>query len=115
MSQLLSGLNPPQREAVLHGEGPLLVLAGAGSGKTRVLTTRVAYLLARGARPKEICALSFTNKAAEEMRERVARIVGPRTAEELTLSTFHSLGLMILKTEKEALGFPRGFTIYDTA
>jgi superfamily I DNA/RNA helicase len=111
----LSVLNPPQREAVLHGDGPLLVLAGAGSGKTRVLTFRVAHLLERGWPARAICALSFTNKAADEMEERLARLVGTRDVANLTLSTFHSLGLMILKKEQEAFGFPRGFTIYDTA
>src|SRR4051812_3826213 len=111
----LSGLNAPQREAVKHGEGPLLVLAGAGSGKTRVLTYRVAHLVGRGILARAICALSFTNKAAEEMRERAGKllgqVVGTAGAEAPTMSTFHSLGLMILKQEQAALGFPRGFTI----
>jgi len=111
----VSTLNPPQREAVVHGDGPLLVLAGAGSGKTRVITYRVARLIERGIPAKAICALSFTNKAAGEMRERVERLVGPRDADLLTLSTFHSLGLGILKAERAALGYPRGFTIYDSA
>jgi DNA helicase-2/ATP-dependent DNA helicase PcrA len=111
----LSGLNPPQREAVVHGDGPLLVLAGAGSGKTRVLTFRVARLLERGVSPRHVCALSFTNKAAEEMRERVTRLVGGQAAGELTMSTFHALGLAILKQEQKAFGFARGFTIYDGA
>jgi DNA helicase-2/ATP-dependent DNA helicase PcrA len=110
----LSGLNPPQREAVAYGDGPLLVLAGAGSGKTRVITYRVARLMERGIPAERICALSFTNKAAGEMRERVGQIVG-REAEKLTMSTFHSLGLMMLKEERQALGFPRGFVIYDGA
>jgi DNA helicase-2/ATP-dependent DNA helicase PcrA len=111
----LRTLNPPQREAVVHGEGPLLVLAGAGSGKTRVLTCRVAHLVGRGMPARSICALSFTNKAAAEMKERVAKLVGKHDAEELTMSTFHSLGLAILKQEQAALGHPRGFTIYDGA
>ncbi|MBI4510305.1 MAG: UvrD-helicase domain-containing protein [Deltaproteobacteria bacterium] len=111
----LSSLNDPQREAVLHGDGPLLVLAGAGSGKTRVITYRVARLLERGIPAKATCALSFTNKAAEEMRERISTLVGPREAKVLTMSTFHSLGLALLKAERKALGFTSGFTIYDSA
>jgi DNA helicase-2/ATP-dependent DNA helicase PcrA len=111
----VSTLNGPQREAVLHGDGPLLVLAGAGSGKTRVITTRVGRMVEKGVPARRICALSFTNKAAGEMRERVERLVGPRDAEALTLSTFHSLGLTMLKAEREAMGFGRGFTIYDGA
>jgi ATP-dependent DNA helicase UvrD/PcrA len=105
----LSSLNPPQREAVVHGDGPLLVLAGAGSGKTRVLTYRVAHLMERGWPARAICALSFTNKAADEMRERLCQLVG-RAAEELTACTFHALGLQILKAEKKG-----SFTIYDGA
>src|SRR3972149_6809595 len=111
----LATLNPPQREAVLHGDGALLVLAGAGSGKTRVITFRVARLVERGIPAKAICALSFTNKAAEEMRERIGRLVGAGDAGALTLCTFHALGLAILKQERKALGHPAGFTIYDGA
>jgi DNA helicase-2/ATP-dependent DNA helicase PcrA len=112
----LSGLNPPQREAVVHRGGPLLVLAGAGSGKTRVITYRIAHLIQGGVDPRHIAALTFTNKAAAEMRERVGRLVGDREAAgELTISTFHSLGLSILKKERKALGYPRGFVIYDSA
>ena len=109
----LSVLNPPQREAVLFGEGALLVLAGAGSGKTRVITYRIAKLLERGVPAGAICAVTFTNKAAAEMRERVAALVSKKHASALTISTFHALGLQILKAEKRALGFPGGFTIYD--
>jgi DNA helicase II / ATP-dependent DNA helicase PcrA len=110
----LSKLNPPQREAAGHGGGPLLVLAGAGSGKTRVITFRIAHLLARGIPARAICAVTFTNKAAEEMRERIAHLLNDKqTARELTIGTFHALGLQILKTERKALGLPRGFAIYD--
>ncbi|MBL0218435.1 MAG: UvrD-helicase domain-containing protein [Myxococcales bacterium] len=110
----LSKLNAPQREAASHGGGPLLVLAGAGSGKTRVITTRIAHLLEQGIPPHAICAVTFTNKAAEEMRERVASLVRDKaTSRALTIGTFHALGLMILKTERKALGLPRGFVIYD--
>ncbi|MCA9677939.1 MAG: UvrD-helicase domain-containing protein [Kofleriaceae bacterium] len=110
----LAKLNPPQREAVTHFGGPLLVLAGAGSGKTRVITFRIAHLLAQGVPPEAIAAVTFTNKAAEEMRERVAFLLQDRrTAKKLTIGTFHSMGLWILKEERKALGFPRGFTIYD--
>ncbi|HET7177864.1 MAG TPA: UvrD-helicase domain-containing protein, partial [Solirubrobacterales bacterium] len=113
VERLLVELNEPQREAVRHGEGPLLVLAGAGSGKTRVLTRRIAYLLATGAaRPGEILAITFTNKAANEMRERVAALVG-RTARAMWVTTFHSACARILRAEAERLGYSRGFTIYD--
>jgi DNA helicase-2/ATP-dependent DNA helicase PcrA len=110
----LGKLNPPQREAASHGGGPLLVLAGAGSGKTRVITYRIANLLALGIPPGAICAVTFTNKAAAEMRERVASLVSDRAAvRKLTIGTFHALGLQILQAERKALGLPRGFTIYD--
>jgi superfamily I DNA/RNA helicase len=110
----LSKLNPPQREAASHGGGPLLVLAGAGSGKTRVITFRIAHLLAQGIPARAICAVTFTNKAAEEMRERIAKLLGDsKLASELTIGTFHALGLQILRTERKALGLPRGFSIYD--
>jgi DNA helicase-2/ATP-dependent DNA helicase PcrA len=112
----LGKLNPPQRAAVTHGGGPLLVLAGAGSGKTRVITHRIAHLLAQGIPPEAIAAVTFTNKAAEEMRERVAHLLRDRrTAQALTIGTFHALGLWMLKQERKALGFPRGFAIYDQA
>ncbi|MCE9571967.1 MAG: UvrD-helicase domain-containing protein [Deltaproteobacteria bacterium] len=112
----LSKLNPPQRAAVEHGSGPMLVLAGAGSGKTRVITFRMVRLLEQGIPPEAICAVTFTNKAAEEMRERVAHLLGDKkTAAKLTMGTFHALGLRILREERKALGMPRGFTIYDAA
>ena len=111
--RLLADLNDPQREAVRHGEGPLLVLAGAGSGKTRVLTHRIAYLLATGAaRPGEILAITFTNKAANEMRERVEQLVG-HSARAMWVTTFHSACARMLRADAERLGYSRGFTIYD--
>ena len=115
MALRLDELNPPQRRAVTHRDGPLLVLAGAGSGKTRVITYRVAWLLEQGVPAESILAVSFTNKAANEMRERVIHLVGQKAADKVTMCTFHALGLMILKAEREALGFPTGFTIYDQA
>jgi len=110
---LLAGLNEPQREAVLHGEGPLLILAGAGSGKTRVLTHRIAHLVGTGqARPSEILAITFTNKAAQEMRERVETLVGNR-ARAMWVMTFHSACARMLRADADKLGYTRGFTIYD--
>jgi DNA helicase II / ATP-dependent DNA helicase PcrA len=110
---LLEGLNEPQREAVLHGEGPLLILAGAGSGKTRVLTHRIAHLVGTGqARPGEILAITFTNKAAQEMRERVETLVGNRTRA-MWVMTFHSACARMLRADADKLGYTRGFTIYD--
>ena len=115
VERLLAELNPPQREAVTHGEGPLLVLAGAGSGKTRVLTYRIAYLLATGqAQPSEILAITFTNKAAGEMRERVEQLVG-RVSRLMWVMTFHSACARILRADAERLGYKRAFTIYDEA
>jgi DNA helicase-2/ATP-dependent DNA helicase PcrA len=111
--QLLAGLNEPQRQAVVAGDGPLLVLAGAGSGKTRVLTHRIAYLLATGrARPGEILAITFTNKAASEMRERVAALIG-RSVRAMWVTTFHSACARMLRADAEKLGYARTFTIYD--
>jgi len=115
VERLLAELNEPQREAVIHGEGPLLVIAGAGSGKTRVLTHRIAYLLATGAaRPGDILAITFTNKAAQEMRERVGALVG-RATRAMWVTTFHSACARIMRVEAERLGYSRAFTIYDQA
>ena len=112
-AQLLEGLNPQQRAAVVHSGGPLLIVAGAGSGKTRVLTHRIAHLLAeRRVQPGEILAITFTNKAAGEMKERVAALVGPR-AKAMWVSTFHSACVRILRSEATRLGFKSSFTIYD--
>ncbi|MEU8921752.1 DNA helicase PcrA [Kitasatospora sp. NPDC048545] len=114
-AQLLEGMNDPQREAVLHAGSPLLIVAGAGSGKTRVLTHRIAHLLgARGVQPGEILAITFTNKAAGEMRERVEALVGPR-ARAMWVSTFHSACVRILRRESKQLGFTSSFSIYDSA
>ena len=115
VERLIADLNPPQREAVEHGEGPLLMLAGAGSGKTRALTHRIAYLVATGqARPSEILAITFTNKAATEMRERVERLVGG-VSRLMWVMTFHSACARILRSDAERLGYKRAFTIYDQA
>jgi DNA helicase II / ATP-dependent DNA helicase PcrA len=112
-SSLLEGLTEPQRAAVTQRGGPLLVIAGAGSGKTRVLTRRIAHLLATGdARPYEIMAITFTNKAADEMRRRVVELVGP-DADRMWVSTFHSACLRMLRAHADVLGYQRGFTIYD--
>src|SRR6266498_1231222 len=112
---LLGGLNPPQRAAVLHEGDPLLIVAGAGSGKTRVLTHRIAFLLAsRDVHPGQILAITFTNKAAGEMKDRVAALVGAR-AKIMWVSTFHSACVRILRRESKRLGFTSSFSIYDQA
>src|SRR5512145_1412553 len=112
----LANLNPEQFEAVRQTEGPLLVLAGAGSGKTRVITCRIGYLLKeRRVPPESILAVTFTNKAAKEMAERLTELVGSKACEGMIIATFHSLCVRILRREIHHLGYRPGFTIYDTA
>ena len=111
-STYLSELNDVQRQAVTHVNGPLMVIAGPGSGKTRVLTYRVAYLIEQGIPPYSILALTFTNKAAREMKERIASLVGP-TADRVWAGTFHSIFARILRFEAVKIGYPPDFTIYD--
>ena len=115
MPDYIEELNEGQRNAVLYNDGPSLVIAGAGSGKTRVLTYKIAYLLENGYQPWNILALTFTNKAAREMKERIARQVGPERARHLWMGTFHSIFLRILHVEAGHIGFTSQFTIYDTA
>lgn len=115
MEKYLDQLNDSQREAVIYNEGPSLVIAGAGSGKTRVLTYKIAYLVHLGLPPQSILALTFTNKAAREMKERIARITGDQTARRLWMGTFHSIFSRILRYEAEHIGYPSNFTIYDAA
>lgn len=115
MEEYLTLLNDRQREAVVYTEGPELVIAGAGSGKTRVLTYKIVHLLNHGYEPWRIMALTFTNKAAREMKERIEQLVGPRTASSLWMGTFHSLFLRILRRNSDRIGFKSNFTIYDTA
>ena len=115
MNSLLTGLNKEQQQAVQHTEGPLLILAGAGSGKTKVLTVRIAHLLAQGVNPYEILAITFTNKAAKEMKSRVEGLVGD-VANCIWLSTFHSFCAKFLRFEIDSfLGYNSNFTIYDTS
>lgn len=110
----MQGLNPPQRQAVLHTEGPLLVLAGAGSGKTRVIVEKIAHLVSTGRYPaRRIAAITFTNKSAKEMRERVARRLKGDAGEGLTICTFHALGLRIVQVDGAKLGLKRGFSVFD--
>ena len=119
MEKLLENLNERQVEAVKTTQGPLLVLAGAGSGKTKVLTSRIAYLVKNGVKPREILAVTFTNKAAKEMRERLSNILGEETVKYMWVGTFHSICGRILRQDIENYNFPSGksldhnFTIYD--
>src|ERR1700739_1393873 len=114
MRNYLSELNEPQREAVEHINGPIMIVAGAGSGKTKVLTTRIAHLLANGVDAFNILALTFTNKAAAEMKERIEKILGNTEARNLYIGTFHSVFARILRAEAGNLGYPNNVTIYDT-
>ncbi len=112
----MSGLNPQQREAIHYLDGPLLVLAGAGSGKTRVITQKIAYLVQDcGFQPRNVAAITFTNKAAKEMQERIGKILSKPLADDLQISTFHSLGVRILREEAKALGYKPRFSIFDSA
>src|SRR5215211_3214937 len=114
MQDYLKGLNDPQREAVLATDGPLMIVAGAGSGKTKVLTTRIAHLMAQGVDAFNILALTFTNKAAAEMKDRIGHILGNREARNLYIGTFHSVFARIMRAEAHRIGYPNSFTIYDT-
>jgi Superfamily I DNA and RNA helicases len=115
VKDFLQELNSSQRDAVLYNDGPSLIIAGAGSGKTRVLTYKIAYLLEQGLPPYSILALTFTNKAAREMKERIAKVVGEATARQLWMGTFHSIFSRILRANANLLGFKSDFTIYDSA
>ena len=112
-NEILKQLNESQQEAVLYNDGASLVIAGAGSGKTRVLTYKIAWLLEQGMKPWQILALTFTNKAAREMKERIGRLVGEEQARYLQMGTFHSVFARILRAEAEHIGFNANFTIYD--
>ena len=113
MKDILESLNEPQRQAVMQTDGPVMIIAGAGSGKTRVLTYRIAHLIQKGVDPFNILALTFTNKAAREMKNRIEKIAGG-DARNLYMGTFHSVFARVLRAEAGKLGFPTNFTIYDT-
>ena len=114
MDEILKNLNPEQVRAVTAPDGPVLIVAGAGSGKTRVLTSKIAYQIAQGANPSRILALTFTKKAAGEMKDRIATLVGARNAAKIQMGTFHSVFARILRQYAELLGYPQSYTIYDT-
>ena len=114
MTDILQGLNSPQKEAVTTVEGPVMVIAGAGSGKTKALTHRIAYMIQEGINPFSIMALTFTNKAAKEMKDRIMKLVDPHAARNVWMGTFHSIFARILRIEAQHLGFTPDFTIYDT-
>ena len=111
----LAGLNPAQKEAVEQLEGPVLILAGAGTGKTRTVTARISHMVASGICPSSILALTFTNKAANEMRERVGGLISKKDAQQITLCTFHSLCVRILRRSIDQLGYKKNFTIYTAS
>ena len=112
--EMLEGLNEAQKAAAGHVEGPMMVVAGAGSGKTRVLTHRIAHLIDQGVDPFSILSLTFTNKAAREMKLRIGKIVGDSEARNIWMGTFHSVFARILRIESERINYPSNFTIYDT-
>ena len=114
MTNYLENLNESQKAAVLHKEGAMIIIAGAGSGKTRVLTYRIAHLMNQNVDPFNILALTFTNKAAREMTERIGSIVGSSEAKNITMGTFHSVFAKLLRFNADRLGYPQNFTIYDT-
>ena len=114
MQKYISQLNEAQQQPVLHKDGPMIIIAGAGSGKTRVLTIRIAYLMSLGVDPFNILALTFTNKAAKEMKKRISDIVGSTDAKNLWMGTFHSVFARILRSEADKIGYPTNFTIYDS-
>ena len=114
-SPILEGLNPAQLAAVVNYDSPSLIIAGAGSGKTRVLTARIAYMIEQGVKPWNILALTFTNKAAEQMRDRIARMVPGERSRYIRMGTFHSVFSRILRENAGRIGFTESFTIYDTS
>ena len=111
-SQILNGLNPAQREAVVNFDSPSLIIAGAGSGQTRVLTSRIAYMIEQGVKPYQILALTFTNKAAAEMRARIEQMIGT-SSRYIRMGTFHSVFSRILRENADRIGYPQSFTIYE--